>query len=144
MSDEERLLRRLFTEGAERTERAEAVYEALRVTGKLASHRVLSYRCATRRCLLLDVLLLPDGIVVASPRYKVSEPLNRETSTDGGRRAHTTDGNRRWKASAYYAEDAANFTVNCDHVVHGIIDKHDVETDLEAGRREAVWPRRVP
>ncbi len=87
------------------------------------------------------MLLLPDGIVIASPPYKVSEALNRETSTEGGRQAHTTDGNRRWAALSYYAIDAANFTVHCDHVASEIIEKSDVEADLEAGRKEVVWPR---
>jgi hypothetical protein len=124
----------------ERAVLATAVYRALKSTGKLASHRLLSYRCS-RRCLLLDVLRFPAGVVYASPRYKLSPGVNDRASSASARAERTEDGDRHWRTRAYFAQDALNAPVTCDHV-RSSISKEEIDADLGSGATEVVWPRR--
>lgn len=125
----------------ERSDLATSVYDALKSTGKLASHRVLTYRCRVRRCVLLEVLLLPQGYVLASPRYKLSPSMNDAASSPLARAERTEDGDRRWKARAVFAGDALSIGVRCDHLPLNAISMPDLAADLEAKAAEVLIPR---
>ncbi len=115
-------------------ERATTVYAALKAAGKIKDHRVIAYRCATnRRCLLLDVLQIPGQVIVHSPAYRLSPSHNAADSSESGRATNTRDGNRRWNDHTYPAESAMNFVLNCDHVASVVLDKTDLQADVEAG-----------
>ncbi len=118
---------------------ATSIYNALTSARKLADHRVLVYRCP-KRCLLLDVLLLPDGLLIATPRYKLSPRVNEASSNEAGRRKHTEDGGRRWGAQAYFAQDAAGFSLNCDHVESHHLSQEAFELDMAAKRELVTIP----
>lgn len=122
----------------ERNLAATRAYEALKAIGQLRSHRVLTVRCSSR-CLLLDVLLTPAGVIVASPRYKLSHDMNERTTSPDGRQRNTEDGDRHWKARASFASDAINFTMNCDHVRNGVLRHDDLQRALDAGEGEIRW-----
>jgi hypothetical protein len=139
VSDDVPNLAAMLAASDERSIAAARAYELLRQRRKLRSHRLLTYWCR-HRCLLLDVLRTPSGLLLYSPRYKLSPALNAQSSSDSGRAKHTEDGARRWKSRAYFARDAVNFTVNCDHVRLGVIEKSDVEADVAAGLTEVVFP----
>ena len=98
-------VRRLLEASQQRSALAQDAYAALKSSGRLPSHRVLVYRCP-RRCLLLDVLAFPQGVVFHQPPYKRSPALNARTSSESGRAKNTTAGERHWKAQTYFAKDA--------------------------------------
>lgn len=116
---------------------AAAAYAALKATGKLSSHRLLTYRCE-RRCLLLDVINLPQGVVLHQPSYKLSPSINEVTSNESGRAKNTRDGARRWQAQTYFASEFINAALVCDHLQYRVIDRDDVQADLDAGHTEMV------
>jgi hypothetical protein len=93
----------------------------------------VTYRCATeRRCLLLDLVLTPQQLIVHKPRYRRSPSLNEQTSTDAGRARNTLDGDRRWKGWTLDIRDADSFSLDCNHLKEVILTKAAVEADLEA------------
>ena len=104
---------------------------------RLNSHRILTYRCPSR-CLLLDVLSFPQGVVFHQPAYKLPPAVNEATSSEAGRARNTDDGIRRWKPRTYFAEDCGNVSINCAHVHQLVIDKAGIEDDLDAGHTEIV------
>lgn len=116
---------------------ATAIYEALRTQGKLGSHRLVTYRCS-RRCMLADVIGLPQGIVIHSPAYKLSPSENEAHSSESGRLSNTTDGVRRWKAHIYFLTEAANVGLTCDHVRQAILEPDDIRQDAQARHTEVV------
>lgn len=121
----------------------DVVYRALKATRWLSKQRSLIYLCRNRRrCLLLDVVQMPTGLLLHVPRYKLSTRLNEELSNESGRAANTEDGDNHWRDWTFYADQAADFlTLTCDHVVKDTIAKADVLEDLHSGRREVRWPR---
>lgn len=133
-------LRRVRDEADQRTALASAAYEALKGAGRLRAHRLLTYRCA-RRCLLVDVLNFPQGVVFHTPGYKLSPSVNTDTSNASGRAKNTIDGARRWKAHTYFAQECVNVTANCDHVQNLVLEKDEIQADLDAGHAEVVLPR---
>jgi len=126
-----------------RSDLAERIYAALKATGKLSSHRVITYRCRLprQRCLLLDVLETPAGQIFHFPRYKLPPGVNEATSTAEGRAANTEDGGRKWKGYTSFIEAVGDtFEVNCDHVRAVPLTRDRVAADIAAGRREVTIP----
>ena len=127
----------LFRAARERSDIAAAVYRALKSKGELRSHRILSYRCPSR-CLLVDVLSLPQGVIFHVPAYKQSPKVSDATSSPEGRAKNTSDGQSRWVAHTFFAQDCINVSLNCDHVLQGVLDKADIQADLDARHAEVV------
>jgi len=117
---------------------ASAVYAALKATGRLRDQRIISYHCTTRHCLLLDVIQIPDQVVIHQPPYRLSPAVNTSTSNASGRAANTIDGERRWKAQTYDPSSAVNFTLTCDHLHQVVVDKADVQADIDAGHAAMI------
>lgn len=113
---------------------AEAAYEALRATERLSQHRLLTYRCAERGCLLLDVVQLPEpvGRLFYQPAYKLSPVRNEESSSPEGRARNTVDGDRRWKPRTQTEAALINYTVTCDHLAGIALPAERVARDLQA------------
>ncbi|MGN7247093.1 hypothetical protein ACTHQ1_05080 [Janibacter anophelis] len=132
-----RALQAVFEDREERSRAGAAAYAALKKSGKLASHRVMSYRCA-HRCLLLDVMEFPEpvGLIFHLPRYRLSPAVNDETSSPEGRAKNTEDGDRRWKA--HTAAETFAAALNCDHLHHLSIRRERIQADLDAGPRGRV------
>lgn len=131
-----RQLAEMFAAGKDRTALAESVYDALEAPGKLSSHRVLTYRCP-RRCRLLEVIVTPQGLLLAFPRYKMSPTVNAERSSESGRAKNTEDGDRRWRRRAFFAESVGNCPLNCDHV-REVLELERIDADRAAGLTEVV------
>lgn len=136
MSDFDEELRAALDAMGDRSTLAQSIYDALVSTGKLSSHRVLTYRCR-QRCRLLEVLRTPRGIILAVAGYKLSPTANTSTAPSA-RAKRTVDGDRRWMARAIFIEDAYNVGLNCDHVRSHVLDLATIEADLAAGRSEVV------
>lgn len=125
----------------ERGKVADAIYEALRSTGRLPRQRALTYRCRNRaRCLLLEVIPTPEGLLFHTPEYKLSRKLNEASSSESGRAKNTVDGQRHWRGHSFFEESAGNCPVNCDHV-RDAIELADVREDLTSGLKEITIPR---
>lgn len=122
----------------DRAAEADAVYKMAKSAGKLSSHRILTYRCQDRRCLLLDVLQLPAGLLVHQPRYKVAPKLNEASSNPEGRARNTEDGDRRWKGQTFLSADARGYSLHCDHITDHHLAQEVFDADLAAGRTEIV------
>lgn len=121
-----------------RQERAEKVYAALVKTKRTADHRVITYRCAQRRCLLVDVLQIPDEVIVYFPRYRRSPQKNPDSSSASARAQKTLDGDRRWIGHVAVLRHTINLTMNCDHVLGKVIDLSSVQADVDAGHAEVL------
>lgn len=131
-------VRDLFAEVKMIDAEADRIYSALAATRKLNDHRILTYRCRARRCLLLDFVQVPGAVVVHSPAYRLSPSLNASTSNEDGRAKNTFDGDRRWKAHTYDARSALNFVLNCDHVRGIVLEKSAVQADLDTRHSQFV------
>lgn len=114
-----------------------AAYAALQSRGKVYEHRLLAYRCE-ERCLLLDVLNFPQGVVFHSPGYKLSAGRNAATSTASGRSRNTTDGTRRWKSQTRFSASVENVQLACDHITARALARVEVQADLDAGHTEVI------
>lgn len=124
---------------------ADELYRALESSGRLSKLRRLTYRCRAGRCLLLDAVETPLGIVVHQPPHKRSPALNEASSTPAGRTVNTSDGDRRWTAQTYWFATSAlaripgaTFLI-CDHV-YGVpgLDPARFRADWDAGRTEVL------
>lgn len=106
---------------------ADDLYRALLTSGRLTELRRLTYRCAARRCLLLDAVETPLGVVLHQTRHKYSEPENLRRSSEAGRNANTYDGANHWRPRTYFLERSAlaypddrptpQLEITCDHVL---------------------------
>lgn len=123
----------------ERKRAGEAAYKALKTQGKLASHRLIAYRCS-RRCLLIDVVQFPEpvGVIVHQPRYRLSPELNAASSSESGRAKNTEDGDRRWREQFMVPETMLNVTATCDHLAQIAVSKERMQRDVDAGLREVI------
>lgn len=98
------------------------LYTALISSGRIADLRRLTYRCASRRCLLLDVIETPMGTLLHQKRFKNSHEVNLRRSNEAGRAANTEDGNNHWKPRTYFLDVSALSwpegaqSIQCDHV----------------------------
>lgn len=104
----------------------------------------LQYRCTTERCLLLDVIPLPDGnAVLHQLRYKYSPEQNDQRSSESGRQANTYDGENHWRERTYLlSQSALRFPedgrmsgqqITCDHVLAYLLSATEFRDDLTAG-----------
>lgn len=136
--DDDAQLRALFAALESDSARADATYRALKSTGALKSHRLLTYRCP-KRCMLLDVVNLPApvGLIVHSPRYRLSPGLNAASSSASGRAKNTEDGDNHWKAHTFPVRAMSRPLLTCDHLRVPLEDV-DFEADLEARHAEVV------
>lgn len=123
--------------------RAHLAYGAMKASGRLKSYRLIEYRCAAGRCLLLDVVNLPEpvGLVLHQPRFKQSPALNEQMSSASGRAKHTEDGDRRWRARTVPRSAALNVALTCDHVQGLVLDFDRVATDIAARRGRVLLGR---
>lgn len=104
---------------------AAELYRAVMVSGRLPALRRLTYRCHARRCLLLDAVETPLGVVCHQIRFKQSDGVNEARSSATGRAKNTFDGNNHWRPRTYYVDVSAlawpqttgsRLSVQCDHV----------------------------
>ncbi len=121
-------------ETRQRTALAASTYRALKDARKLRSHRIITYRCPDR-CLLLDVLNTPAGVIFHQPGYKLPPAVNEATSSESGRGKHAGNGNR-WSPRRYFAEDCLSVLTDCAHVHQVVLDKAAIQADLDAGHSE--------
>lgn len=126
-----------LAEKHERDRTASDYYALLRRTGRLSSHRLLTYRCA-RRCLLLDLVNTPRGVIAHLPRYKLSPDVNAATSSEDGRAKNSEDGDRRWPSRTFMYSADWQLGVTCDHVAHQLIPHDRIAEDVAATRREVT------
>lgn len=108
------------------------LYRALLTSARLPQMRRLTYRCATpARCLLLDAVDTPLGVLLHQRRYKQSRGINEARSSAQGRAKNTSDGDNHWLPRTYWLEQSAlsiltepdviggetgHLAVQCDHV----------------------------
>lgn len=115
------------------------IYAALQATRELHRYRAVTYRCGhERRCLLLDVVQTPRGLIFHNPPYKLSPARNDADSSESGRARNTRDGDRHWNAQTYFASECLNVSLNCDHVHRVTLDKDEIQSDLDARHAEVV------
>lgn len=124
---------------------AEALHAALVSTGRIKSLRRLTYRCHARRCLLLEAVDTPEGVLVHQKRYKLSPTVNEATSTAEGRAANTEDGRNHWRAQTYWLSTSAlrwddlpqaGQSLECDHVLSHLLTAPQFTADWEAGHSD--------
>lgn len=118
-------------------EKAAQLYETLVDSGQLHSKRVwcLAYRCAQSGCEVLDVITLPDGVVIVGfPAYKTSPTETATTSSPEGRRNHTRDGDRHWNRFAALMGSVSNPVLACDHLRSVRLPDSALAEDLAARR----------
>lgn len=120
------------------------LYRALMVSDRLPHLRRLTYRCATpARCLLLDAVETPLGLLLHQRRYKYSEAENEARSSESGRRKNTYDGASHWRERTYYLEQSAlaypddtpapHLGITCDHVLDHLLSARSFHDDWGAG-----------
>lgn len=116
--------------GSDRRRLAPSLYSALRNSSRYSSVRKLAFRCWPHRCLLLEAVDTPEGIILHQPPFKQSEAENeaRSSAAARARSTNTSDGNRHWKARTYFIDSAAlgppdtgGILVRCDHVLDQLV-----------------------
>jgi hypothetical protein len=90
-----------------------------RLTAKQGA--VLEYRCKTCDRRLLHAWHTPDGVFWYTPPYRLSPQTNAAESTEAGRNAHTSDGDRHWHARAGCLDamrgwGPAQLALQCHHI----------------------------
>lgn len=131
-----------------------ALYMALTgTTGRLKSLRRIQYRCASHRCLMLDAIETPRGVLLHQKRYKYSPAENEARSNEDGRRANTEGGVlgaeaglNKWLERTYfigqsalaYPEDIPEpaLEITCDHVLAYRLSAPEFERDITGDTRE--------
>lgn len=126
------------------------LYRALLVSDRLPTLRRLTYRCHAHRCLLLDAVDTPLGVIVHEGARKFSPMVNHRRSNPGMRASRTVDGFRHWKSNTYFLLGSAlgyspaalpgvpapPTDVSCDHVLAHKLDPQDFAADWAAGHAE--------
>lgn len=128
-----------------RTASALAIHRQLDAVGMLRERTLLEYRCDSSRrgCLLLRVFETPVGPATYKPPVRFSPAKNANTHP-AARAALTTDGDRRWEASADLldvdppAGTGVELWVSCDHVHQYAIPSERVNADLRKHRGGVV------
>lgn len=127
------------------------LYRALLNDGRLPQLRRLTYRCATpARCLLLDAVETPLGVLLHQRRFKQSHEVNQARSSASGRAANTSDGHRHWLPRTYWLEQSALWQESRPDVIGGIAGTQSVTCDhvgmpdvlLSADEFRADWDSR--
>ena len=127
---------------------ADALYVALiGDTARLRDLHRLQYRCHSGdRCLLLDVVVLPDDVLLHQKRYKYSDSENAARSSESGRRRNTYDGENHWRARTYFIGTSAlahpeddglqQLGLTCDHILEYSLLPSEFHADLRARHSE--------
>lgn len=136
---------RALVEGMQsRTTSALALYRLARASDALETVRLVTYRCAERGCLLLDVYDTPAGPASYVPPVKYSRG-NNERSTDATARSKRTsdDEQRRWVEHAdLVLPEPLEYWVSCDHLLNAKIPAERVRAEMRGSRgRVVVVPR---
>ena len=121
-----------------------AVYRVMAASGTTAKNRITVYRCATHRCLLLDVFNTPAGPAIYFPLARRS-PERNATTAPAARETRTTDGDRRWVEHAdlldfYHQGEDYEFKVSCDHVLEHVLPADDVRQAMARRTPEILVP----
>lgn len=117
----------------ERTAAAEAFVAMLARHGQVNTRADVVYRC-THRCALARIYSTNAGVIVHRSRYKLSPKINEASSSASGRTKNTEDGDRRWRATTYFLDQAGNVTLDCDHLRQMVLDVDTVAADARARR----------
>lgn len=141
-------IREFFEQYAAQQELAGEFIAMLKRDGKRSSHLALTYRCKTRRCMLMELYRTRQGLVVRYPPYKLSPRVNAETSSEGGRKNNTSDGDRHWVEQVGFFPEVGDVAggqyialpMNCDHV-RSTIRPAAVLEDLERGDTTITFPK---
>ena len=131
--EDDNLLTRLAALSAERTAAAEAFVAMLARHGQVNARADVVYRC-THRCALARIYSTNAGVIVHRSRYKLSPKINEASSSPSGRTKNTEDGDRRWRATTYFLDQAGNVTLDCDHLRQKVLDVDTVAADARARR----------
>lgn len=126
---------------------AAELYRALLVSRRLSQLRRLTYRCSSpARCLLLDAVETPLGVLMHQRRFKFSPGENAALSNEAGRANNTYDGDNHWRERTYYLKESAlahpedgdgpHLGVSCDHVLDYHLKATEFDTDWRAGHAE--------
>lgn len=129
------------------TDRLDAanLYIALLNGSRLTQLRRLTYRDHSHRCLLLDAVETPYGIILHQNPYKLSRAVNSTHSSEDGRVRNTRDGDNHWQQQTFYldrsvlshADDGpGHLNLVCDHVLDYPLTATEFQTDWDAGTRE--------
>lgn len=120
-------------------DRLAAIAEKFHHDKKLSrKHLATVFRCEKRKCPLLYVYDTVQGLILHQPRYKNSEIVNAESSSESGRRANTIDGDRRWKSQSYFFSQVSNPVLNCDHIDRTVVTDEEIEAAVKKKRRTVV------
>ena len=112
------------------TQSALALYRVMEATGDTARNRILAYRCAAHRCLLLDIFNTPQGPAAYIPRHRLSPEQNASTA-ESARSTRTVDGERRWVEHAdLLMSDGMQYWLNCDHTLNRELTPETVRADI--------------
>lgn len=129
----------LFANSAAQRELAVKYIEMLKATKQASKRVTTTYRCE-RRCALLEAYNTVHGIILYFPRYKLSEQVNAQDSSEAGRLRNTEDGHRHWKSSADFLVPNLSLPVQCDHERISV-QSDDVAAAVSAGTREVIVNR---
>lgn len=106
------------------------LYRALMVSDRLPQLRRLTYRCATpARCLLLDAVETPMGVLLHQRRFKQSPMLNEARSSESGRAKNTSDGNNHWMPRTYWLTASALSILTAPEVIGGETGRQSIQCD---------------
>lgn len=106
------------------------LYRALLVSDRLPTLRRLTYRCATpARCLLLDAVETPLGVVLHQRRFKQSHQVNQARSNASGRAKNTTDGDNHWRPRTYWLTSSALSILTDPEVIGGETGRLSIQCD---------------
>lgn len=126
--------------------RAAEIYDALKVTGHLRQHRLLTWRCRVKRCVLADVVACPEGTIVHRPKTKWSKGLAQQQG----------EPERQWPAITCFLSELLDaraerpvlyesIEVWCDHFFESA-PLYTLLSDIDdalhhGGERDVLWPR---
>ena len=102
---------------------------------RIEAATVATFHCrAKRSCTVLTVWRTPQGLMFYRPRHRTSPAVTAAESSASGRAKNTEDGDGRWRAKTYFLDQAANVTLDCDHLRQRILDVDTVDADAHARR----------
>ena len=111
---------------------ASDAYGALEAAGAVKQHRAVTYRCRARGCVLLDVLRVPDGVLIVHPASRVGERLHLRHAIPMRPDAPVV----KWWAEAWPLE-RARVLVGCGHATASL-SAGAVEADMARGHGGVV------
>lgn len=111
---------------------ASDAYAALDTAGAVKQHRAVTYRCRARGCVLLDVLRVPDGLLVVRPASRVGQRLHERYAIPARPDVPVV----KWWAEAWPLE-RARVLVGCGHATASL-SAATVEADMNRGHGTVV------